>query len=53
VECESADKGILVIRISDERTDSKNDETWLFFAYVGEIEIDELLLFDIDGVHIL
>ena len=43
----------MIIGIPDKRIDSKDDQIWLRFGIVDEVEIDEFLLFDIFGLHVL
>lgn len=49
---ERADERVLVVRVFDERVDGEDDEVGLRFGVVNEIEIDELLLLDVLGLHV-
>jgi hypothetical protein len=49
---ECADERIVVVRVLDERVDGEDDEVGLRLGVVDEIEVDELLLLDVFGLHV-
>lgn len=49
---ERADERVRVVRVFDEGVDGKNDEFGLGFGIIDEVEVDELFLFDVVGLHI-
>lgn len=49
---ECADERVWVIGVFDEGVDGKNDKFGLGFGIVDEVEVDELFLFYVVGLHI-